>query len=48
MARVLLADDSQEVLVMLSSWLKLKDRHSVDICKPCHVAYHHQEVETKT
>lgn len=30
MARILLADDNQEVLVMLSSWLKLKDRHTVD------------------
>lgn len=30
MARVLLADDSKEVLVMLSSWLRLEDQHTVD------------------
>lgn len=30
MARLLLADDNDEVRVMLSSWLKLKDRHTVD------------------
>lgn len=30
MARLLLADDDRSVLVMLSSWLKLEDQHTVD------------------
>ena len=30
MARLLLADDDNEVLVMLSSWLRLTDQHTVD------------------
>lgn len=30
MARILLADDNREVLVMLSSWLRLEDGHTVD------------------
>lgn len=30
MARILLADDNREVLVMLSSWLSVADQHTVD------------------
>lgn len=30
MARILLADDNREVLVMLSSWLNVADQHTVD------------------
>lgn len=30
MARVLLADDDRSVLVMVSSWLRLEDQHTVD------------------